>query len=133
MNPLRESQKQSQKLMQAMTRLAVRYSIPQEDLVRLSERAAYFCHWNALGHAEGEAERSVADFVALLREMRQRFRMKPEDALEFAHAAIGFSVEHAWQTFLSAPAAGASGSARPLHRAIRPPSLAAPCGILSIP
>lgn len=97
----RASQKQSEKLMRTMTRLADRYSIPQEDLVRLSERAAYFCHWNALGHAEGESGRSVDDFVALLREMRVRFQMKPDDALEFARAAIGFSVEYAWQSLLA--------------------------------
>ena len=102
MKPLQESQKQSQKLMQVMTRLAERYSISQDDLVRLSERAAYFSHWNALGHSEGEAERAVADFVALLREMRQRFGMKPEDTLDFARAAMGFSVENTWQTFLTA-------------------------------
>ncbi len=97
----REAQKNSQKLMSVMTRLAERYSIPQEDLVRLSDRAAYFCHWNAVGHAEGESDRSVEDFVALLRELRQRFGMKPDDALEFARAAIEFSVENAWQTLLT--------------------------------
>lgn len=106
MSRLRESQKQSEKLMRTLTRLAQRYSISQDDLVRLSEFAAHCCHRNVLGRGGAEADRSVDHFVALLREMRERFGMKPEDALEFAQAAIGFSVESAWQELLGRAGVG---------------------------